>query len=62
MPQLPRASFVAAERTLTERVAVHGSLVHDRAVAIPIKLPRDVQPGHGGVTLTTSSTLRACRP
>jgi uncharacterized protein YfaS (alpha-2-macroglobulin family) len=48
---------VAAERTLTERVATHGTLADDRAIALPIKIPRDVLPGHGGVTVAATSTL-----
>ena len=50
---------IAAERTLTERVAAHGTITDDQAVAIPIKIPADVLPGHGGVTVDTSSTLLA---
>ena len=48
---------VAAERTLTERVAAYGTVDDDRAIAIPIKIPTNVLPGHGGVTVDTSSTL-----
>jgi uncharacterized protein YfaS (alpha-2-macroglobulin family) len=48
---------IAPERTLTERVAAYGELNDDQAIAIPIKIPRDVLPGHGGVTIDTSSTL-----
>ena len=53
--RLPLA--VAAERTLSERVAAYGTLADDQAVLIPIKIPTNVLPGHGGVTVTTSSTL-----
>ncbi|MBA3548776.1 MAG: hypothetical protein H0T76_20025 [Nannocystis sp.] len=53
--RLPLA--VAAERTLSERVAAYGTLTDDQAVAIPIKIPTNVLPGHGGVTVTTTSTL-----
>ncbi len=48
---------VHPERTLTERVAVYGTVTDDQAVAIPIKLPTDVLPGYGGVTVATTSTL-----
>lgn len=48
---------VAAERTLTERVAAYGTITDDQAVAIPIRMPSDVLPGHGGVTVATTSTL-----
>ncbi len=48
---------VNAERTLTERVAAYGTVADDQAVAIPIKLPTDVLPGYGGVTVATTSTL-----
>lgn len=48
---------VEAERTLRERVAAYGTLTDDQAVAIPIRLPADVLPGHGGVTVATTSTL-----
>ena len=48
---------VHAERTLTERVAAYGTVTDDQAVAIPIKLPTDVLPGYGGVTVATTSTL-----
>ena len=48
---------IAPERTLTERVAAYGTVTDDQAIAIPIKIPRDVLPGHGGVTIDTSSTL-----
>ncbi len=48
---------VAAERTLTERVAAYGTVTDDQAIAIPIKIPQGVLPGHGGVTIATTSTL-----
>jgi uncharacterized protein YfaS (alpha-2-macroglobulin family) len=48
---------VEAERTLTERVAAYGTITDDQAVAIPIRLPAGVLPGHGGVTVATTSTL-----
>ena len=48
---------VNPERTLTERVAAYGTVTDDQAVAIPIKLPSDVLPGYGGVTVATTSTL-----
>jgi uncharacterized protein YfaS (alpha-2-macroglobulin family) len=48
---------VAAERTLSERVAAYGTISDDQAVAIPIRLPTGVLPGHGGVTVATTSTL-----
>ena len=48
---------VEAERTLRERVAAYGTLTDDQAVAIPIRIPADVLPGHGGVTVATTSTL-----
>jgi len=48
---------VVAERTLRERVAAYGTLHDDQPIAIPIRLPRDVLPGHGGVRVDTSSTL-----
>jgi uncharacterized protein YfaS (alpha-2-macroglobulin family) len=48
---------VEPERTLTERVATYGDLADDRPVALPIKIPRDVLPGHGGVTVAATSTL-----
>jgi hypothetical protein len=48
---------ITPERTLTERVAAYGTVNDDQAIAIPIKIPRDVLAGHGGVTVDTSSTL-----
>ncbi|HEY0135913.1 MAG TPA: alpha-2-macroglobulin family protein, partial [Nannocystis sp.] len=48
---------VQPERTLTERVAAYGAVTNDQAVAIPIKLPTDVLRGHGGVTVSTTSSL-----
>jgi alpha-2-macroglobulin len=48
---------VEAERTLTERVAAYGTVTDDTPVAIPVKIPRDVLPGYGGVTIATSSSL-----
>lgn len=48
---------VAPERTLSERVATYGTITDDQPIAIPIKIPRDVLPGHGGVRVDTSSTL-----
>lgn len=48
---------ITPERTLTERVAAYGEVDDDQAIAVPIKIPRDVLPGHGGVTVDTSSTL-----
>ena len=48
---------VAAERTLTERVAAYGSVTDDQPVAIPIKIPHDALPGFGGVTIAATSSL-----
>ena len=48
---------VAAEPTLTERVAMYGTLADDRAVAIPVVMPGAVRPDLGGVTVSASSTL-----
>ena len=48
---------VEPERTLTERVATYGDLDDDQPVAIPIKIPKDVLPGHGGVTVAATSSL-----
>lgn len=48
---------VEHERTLTERVAVYGTLADDRAVAIPVKLPAAVLPGVGGVSVSATSSL-----
>ncbi len=50
---------IAPEATLTERVAMYGSLNSDKAVGIPVAIPRDVLPDHGGVHLSTSSSLLA---
>ena len=48
---------IAAERTLRERVAVYGTVTDERPIAVPIKIPRGVLPGHGGVTVDASSSL-----
>lgn len=50
---------IAPEATLTERVATYGSLAADRPIAIPVALPADVLPEHGGLDLSTSSSLLA---
>ncbi|MFZ6177102.1 MG2 domain-containing protein [Nannocystis pusilla] len=48
---------VEPERTLTEKVAMYGSLADDRAIAIPIKMPGAVRPDVGGVSVSASSSL-----
>ncbi|PCC74442.1 hypothetical protein SAMN02745121_06702 [Nannocystis exedens] len=48
---------VEPERTLTEKVAMYGSLADDRAIAIPVKLPGAVRPDVGGVSVSASSSL-----
>ncbi|WAS90261.1 Ig-like domain-containing alpha-2-macroglobulin family protein [Nannocystis punicea] len=48
---------VAPERTLTEKVAMYGSLADDRAIAIPVVMPGAVRPDVGGVSVSASSSL-----
>ncbi|MGB1012930.1 MAG: alpha-2-macroglobulin family protein, partial [Nannocystaceae bacterium] len=50
---------VAAEQTLTERVAIYGSVNSDQAIGIPMLVPGDVRPEVGGAHLSTSSSLLA---
>jgi uncharacterized protein YfaS (alpha-2-macroglobulin family) len=48
---------VAPERTLTERVAVYGTVDDDQPVSIPVKIPDSALPGFGGVTVAATSSL-----
>ncbi|HVI03735.1 MAG TPA: MG2 domain-containing protein, partial [Enhygromyxa sp.] len=48
---------VEPERTLTEKVAMYGSLADDRAIAIPVVMPGAVRPDLGGVSVSASSSL-----
>ncbi len=48
---------VAPERTLIERVATYGSVDDAQAIAVPIRLPKDVSPDVGGIQISTTSTL-----
>lgn len=48
---------VEPERTLTERVAMYGSVTDDRAIAVPVALPGAVRPDVGGVTVSASASL-----
>jgi hypothetical protein len=48
---------IEPERTLTEKVAMYGSVADDRAVAIPVVLPGAVEPDVGGVSVSASSSL-----
>lgn len=48
---------VAAERTLTERVAAYGTLDDDHAVAVPVRIPADALPDLGGISVSLTSTL-----
>lgn len=48
---------VAAERTLTERVAVYGTVTDDTPISIPVQIPPDALPGFGGVTIAATSSL-----
>lgn len=48
---------VEPERTLTEKVAMYGSLADDRAIAIPVVMPGAVRRDVGGVSVSASSSL-----
>ncbi|MBZ5711403.1 Ig-like domain-containing alpha-2-macroglobulin family protein [Nannocystis pusilla] len=48
---------VEPERTLTEKVAMYGSLADDRAIAIPVVMPGAVRADVGGVSVSASSSL-----
>jgi uncharacterized protein YfaS (alpha-2-macroglobulin family) len=48
---------VEAERTLTDRVAVYGSLDDDGAAVLPFAIPADADPRFGGLSVSVSPTL-----
>jgi uncharacterized protein YfaS (alpha-2-macroglobulin family) len=48
---------IEAERTLTDRVAVYGSLDDDGAAVLPFAIPTDADPRFGGLSVSVSSTL-----
>lgn len=48
---------VEAERTLTDRVAVYGSLDDDGAALLPFAIPNDADPRFGGLSVSVGSTL-----
>ncbi|HFE44126.1 MAG TPA: hypothetical protein ENJ18_01350, partial [Nannocystis exedens] len=48
---------VAPERTLVERVATYGTVDDAQAIAVPIRLPKDVSPDVGGIQVSMTSTL-----
>ncbi|MDC0723246.1 Ig-like domain-containing alpha-2-macroglobulin family protein [Nannocystis bainbridge] len=48
---------VTPERTLTEKVAMYGSLADDKAIAIPVVMPGAVRRDVGGVSVSASSSL-----
>lgn len=43
--------------TAVERVAVYGDLATDAAGALPLAIPQDALPSHGGLAVSMSSTL-----
>lgn len=47
---------VAIERTQVERAAIYGSFDADQPVAIPVRIPGDLRPDHGGLSLTVRSS------
>lgn len=48
---------VEAERTLTDRVAVYGSLDDDGAALLPFAIPADADPRFGGLSVSVGPTL-----
>jgi uncharacterized protein YfaS (alpha-2-macroglobulin family) len=48
---------IEAERTLTDRVAVYGSLDDDGAALLPFAIPADADPRFGGLSVSVGSTL-----
>jgi alpha-2-macroglobulin len=48
---------IEAERTLTDRVAVYGSLDDDGAAVLPFAIPADADPRFGGLSVSVGSTL-----
>ncbi|MBL4689699.1 MAG: alpha-2-macroglobulin, partial [Nannocystaceae bacterium] len=48
---------IAPPATTVERVAVYGNLAEDAAGALPLAIPEDALPSHGGLQVSMSSTL-----
>jgi uncharacterized protein YfaS (alpha-2-macroglobulin family) len=48
---------VEPERTLSERVAVYGSLDDDGAALLPFAIPADADPSFGGLSVSVGATL-----
>ncbi|KIG15320.1 hypothetical protein DB30_05747 [Enhygromyxa salina] len=48
---------IEAERTLSDRVAVYGTLDADRPVLLPFELPDDADPAFGGLSVSIGSSM-----
>jgi uncharacterized protein YfaS (alpha-2-macroglobulin family) len=48
---------IEAERTLTDRVAVYGTLDSDGAAVLPFELPTQIDPAFGGLSVSIGSSM-----